>query len=237
MTDTAQSKHPHKVTQADLLHPVGARTSMMIADEHEPLDRDGCQKFIERTQLQIVPLSFHVSSTSGATVEYWAVDIHGKRTGITGFSFTDNTPDWADDIVRGYAMSKAEHTPGPWVSIVGNDRLHGTTLLRTAEVMTAQTRGEMSGRGYREDPSFVDNIKIADCGTFQDDISTDELHANAHLISAAPDLYEALSEVLREWEESIGTAGLSDAEVAEQNLDIVQSARAALAKARGEATP
>ena len=58
----------------------------------------------------------------------------------------------------------------------------------------------------------------------EDDKRTPECEANAHLIAAAPDLYEALEDALQELE----TMSYSHYERLERKI------RAALAKARGE---
>jgi hypothetical protein len=55
----------------------------------------------------------------------------------------------------------------------------------------------------------------------------DHQHANAHLIAAAPDLYAALERTLNFIENAEGELGIV--------LDSGSAARAALAKARGEA--
>jgi len=58
------------------------------------------------------------------------------------------------------------------------------------------------------------------------------LDANTHLIAAAPELYEALDEVLR----SLSNPALADY-LDDEDLGRIESAKAALAKANGEVTP
>ena len=87
-------------------------------------------------------------------------------------------------------------TPGKWTAICGGPYDYKGSRLVTAEVMTVETRSMLPGRGYRDDPHDVDNVEVAKVATFQDDISVDELHANAHLIASAPDLYAALDHLV-----------------------------------------
>jgi hypothetical protein len=102
-------------------------------------------------------------------------------------------------------MTDTKFTPGPWVSQPHNDYDKDIYVLG----------GDTFIR--------VDN----------DDVEHDEATANAHLIAAAPDLYEALS--------SVGDNLLSGDDSAHGgyvDLDgaAVQKIMDALAKARGEAS-
>lgn len=91
------------------------------------------------------------------------------------------------------------HTPGPWF-ITGS--------------MTKYVEARIPGRMIQE---------VAACGpTAADDGYGEQQMANARLIAAAPDLLEALSEVV-EWLEHGDHAG-----------PMHSKARAAIAKARGE---
>ena len=97
-------------------------------------------------------------------------------------------------------MSK--HLPGPW------------------ELMDIGDYGDFDGysRVLMSEPLSGDNpVRIAAIHTHGDDVS----EANASLIAAAPDLYEALRDMC-------STGGLDD------GTDIIAKAEAALAKARGE---
>ena len=72
-------------------------------------------------------------------------------------------------------------------------------------------------------------------GGFDDDhqrTSKGELSANAHLISAAPELYEAL----KDWVSLHGSANAAELVKAfgDEEAECILAARAALAKARGE---
>lgn len=65
------------------------------------------------------------------------------------------------------------------------------------------------------------------CASGRIDGPFDKVMANAHLIAAAPDLYEALDWAIQSWDEH-NKHGFN------MQGDWVQDARAALAKARGE---
>ena len=95
-------------------------------------------------------------------------------------------------------MSDTKFTPGPW----RYDRTNGSPT--TGEHMIAGAK-----------PGYL--AEVRDCGS-------GDVHANAHLIAAAPDLYAALYALLK--------ANLS---CDDDNIDAADAARAALAKARGEA--
>lgn len=64
--------------------------------------------------------------------------------------------------------------------------------------------------------------------------SWDEAYANVSLISAAPELYEALVELVTEYESTVD-GEYSGTELLAEMLEPAVRARAALAKARGEA--
>jgi hypothetical protein len=100
-------------------------------------------------------------------------------------------------------------TNGPW------------SVHNTADVFTAL--GAINSEGTSA-PSN-DGWHIADCD--MGGLCLDEVRANAHLIAAAPDLYEALESLLDDLKMT-----------PEINLDgwgiETNQARAALAKARGE---
>ena len=91
----------------------------------------------------------------------------------------------------------AKHTPGPW-----------------------RSRNRLGSGNWKDERSIgVESFEwiIADvCGDID---HTDEARANARLIAAAPDLLEALADLV---ENGLGT-------------EAVKRARAAIAKARGEA--
>ena len=74
------------------------------------------------------------------------------------------------------------------------------------------------------------------CGTYSH-MGTAEANANEHLIAAAPDLYEALLGILEIVSDSSGVSGFHlNGDVADWDyFDEINTATAALAKARGEA--
>lgn len=92
-------------------------------------------------------------------------------------------------------MSKEKWTPGPWVVVDGSLTDNISVNSVDGDYYIATTHGW--------------------AGIDADD---DTCAANSHLISAAPELYEALQNAI--------AAGLPE--------DVWQEARAALAKARGE---
>ena len=102
-------------------------------------------------------------------------------------------------------MTELKATPGPWaydVTVAFSDR--------------------------PDLPCVVDEYRLIVAQCWDDGHSDDECEANAHLIAAAPDLYEALDAL----EYQLG--GETDA-VKRRFADVRSKARAALAKARGEA--
>jgi hypothetical protein len=104
-------------------------------------------------------------------------------------------------------MSKTNHTPAPWA-------VDGTTAAENLDVI-----GE-NGR-----------VAMLDC----DDIDADTLEANARLIAAAPELLEALILLLNVESAALWGARLT---AANNGLDVAyhfDKARAAIAKASGEA--
>ena len=91
-------------------------------------------------------------------------------------------------------MTEPKFTPGPW------------------EMAYQDQHGQLIVRGK--------HIEVATCWHHSVGAIEKEMHANAHLIAAAPELYEALEYVM--------TAH------GEQLSDAFEKAQAALAKARGE---
>lgn len=110
-------------------------------------------------------------------------------------------------------MTDTEWTPGPWVvgwktagnNLPGHTSISGAIGKPREHLAMAQVVTELDGEAYTEG------------------------EANAFLISAAPDMAEALEKLIG-WEDTIRTyipnGGLTSA---------LTAARAALAKARGEA--
>lgn len=109
-------------------------------------------------------------------------------------------------------MSKAKHTPGPWVLIDG-DR------FEDEKVITTQSR-----------------INESMCCICEMDVDFDGPHgeeqeANASLIAAAPDLLEALQDMLDAFSKN-GLGGEYDP----GEVPAIDKAVAAIAKALGEPT-
>ena len=103
-------------------------------------------------------------------------------------------------------------TPGPWTPII-------RPAMGTAAGCTVATI--MPEGPYRGD------VTRSQSAEHIDGIAKDELIANAHLIAAAPDLYAALERALNFIANTEGEMG--------EPLSCGDIARAALAKARGEA--
>lgn len=107
-------------------------------------------------------------------------------------------------------MSEAKHTPGPWHIVIDDD---GNPLSGRPMVAAAP---ELDCAIVHWD-GFIQKYWRSARGD-------KEIHANARLIAAAPDLLEALE---------LADAALSGANM---NMQVVErKVRAAIAKAKGEA--
>jgi len=106
-------------------------------------------------------------------------------------------------------MSKTKFTPGPWKAI--RDPLHYGSL----STVYAGSTEEKAGIGAQ---------MLVQVGGWS---NPTEQEANAHLIAAAPDMYMVLEEVFDEVENYMERTGRS--------VTWGEKAKAALAKARGEA--
>jgi hypothetical protein len=107
--------------------------------------------------------------------------------------------------------------------LVGENKEHDITCY---EVMSAKTRGELTGEGathYRKDVHCVDNISVAHA--YWRDMADEEAKANAALIACAPEMYEMLNDI-SDILLSIGGRG---------NHIMAERIEPLLAKARGEA--
>jgi len=104
-------------------------------------------------------------------------------------------------------MSEAKFTKGPW-----------------NQESTGDGKRICIGLGMFDGPNGYDVAEV-----YSDDVTEEtcvEAQANAHLIAAAPELYEALD----------GLIGVTDRPSAPDYVrDAIRAAHAALAKARGEA--
>lgn len=96
-------------------------------------------------------------------------------------------------------MTKLKATPGPWH--IGG--AHGVIVY--------------AGDGYA----------VASCATYHGRFTNEEAERNSNLIAAAPDLYEALNEIVKSLSDQDDEGMI---EHAQQMID----ARLALSKARGE---
>ena len=111
-------------------------------------------------------------------------------------------------------MSEEMFTPGPW-----------------DQEPTGDGKRICIGLGLFDGPNGYDVAEV-----YSDDVTEEtykEAKANAHLIAAAPDLYEALEVAL---EQAIGCFQNHYGEdpIGIPEPEYIQKARAALAKARGE---
>lgn len=97
---------------------------------------------------------------------------------------------------------KAQHTPGPWKAADLGDSI------------------------WIEGPNFKDNVICDMVGREERGVLTSEDVANAHLIAAAPELLEALEELLKLYTET-------DFDVCGLDLPFVDKANALIAKTKG----
>ena len=113
-------------------------------------------------------------------------------------------------------MTEAKFTPGPWdISKVGY--IHKNGVMHPLSVDESRLEGESwIAMRKRLAPEFGEREA--------------EAEANAHLIAAAPELYEALENLSG----LFGTLITYDSDKHKAIADDVQAARAALAKARGD---
>lgn len=104
-------------------------------------------------------------------------------------------------------MSETKFTPGPWRTVRPSDN---PTKLYVRDCGGLIAEGPFPSHYEGQDERFAKEV--------------DQYEANARLIAAAPELYEALDQIL----DDMGNDGLSCCQAAKDQ------ARAALAKARGE---
>lgn len=107
-------------------------------------------------------------------------------------------------------MSQTHFTPGPW--------------FQSHRKQDDEDGGYMT-QVYDADGETIANLAWHPVET-PSGLRTDR-EENAHLISAAPELYAALDNILHQ-------LSISDDEGLFEHADVVASARAVLAKARGE---
>ena len=111
-------------------------------------------------------------------------------------------------------MSGGKHTPGPWSY---RSELHDDWgVVRAGRFFICQAK----------DPRYMDNEHLAQCR----EVGRDPWEANARLISAAPDLLDAIKPLLALLE-PVETLEL----LAAPELEKLNAARTAIAKAEGGA--
>tara|TARA_R100000306_G_scaffold26658_1_gene30401 strand:+ start:24 stop:338 length:315 start_codon:yes stop_codon:yes gene_type:complete len=103
-------------------------------------------------------------------------------------------------------MSDIKFTPGPW------------SVHNTGDIFT--DLGARNAEGI--DAPSNDGWHIADCD--MGGLCLEEVRANAHLIAAAPDMYEALQQAITSMQDS----GYQNSHV------VIRAGKAALAKAEGK---
>jgi len=114
----------------------------------------------------------------------------------------------------------SKHTPGPWEIEPLQGKYYGTRILLDSGVIEVWTDGSR--------PQKPSEREIADGWTpdvGMDHVESEEDYANACLISAAPELLDALRGLIRH----IGTTAMY------QDAPEFNAARAAIRKATGEA--
>lgn len=141
-----------------------------------------------------------------------------------------------------------KHTPGPW-GWFGNIK-HGGPYLATQHsgrqwVMGFRRLGMSHAQPvFQRDGLLVDGKELAIFEVCRDATSADDERvyrhdivgfrsADAHLIAAAPDLYEALADFNMTKDRIVGSQG--EDLVLRVPLAVIQKAAAALSRARGEA--
>lgn len=115
-------------------------------------------------------------------------------------------------------MSAAKHTPGPWEPIKLNSAPLGLWAVNAP--------------GYGGRNPLVCGMEYSKGGP----ILHAESEANARLIAAAPDLLEALKEMVAGDAEAIEEAQALGVPFPEEMLATFKKARAAIARATGETT-
>ena len=119
-------------------------------------------------------------------------------------------------------MSNAKFTPGPW-SIKNGVDIFGPLGGDSGDGVECDPNDGWHVAEVDEYPSFVLNEMVV--------LGADVRNANAHLIAAAPDLYEALEIMLADYWEASEDFDNESQMYAET---VISQSHAALAKARGE---
>lgn len=113
-------------------------------------------------------------------------------------------------------MTETKFTPGPWTAVVPhNEHIHDGRDISNYSVYAENE--------FHDDEKA--NNKAIVSMQFTSALGLAESTANAHLIAAAPELHEALSDMVLDWDHELPE---------DRYADFVGRARKALAKARGE---
>jgi hypothetical protein len=128
-------------------------------------------------------------------------------------------------------QSKAEFTPGPW-NLVNQEpkRLPGWGEEYVYEIESPNGNPLLPGESWQT--AIVYGTDVPDDQTESDRIVREIGLANAHLIAAAPELYEVVEAFVAEWDK--GTVE-NKTKIADMFKHVLKG-REALGKARGEAT-
>lgn len=125
--------------------------------------------------------------------------------------------------------SASKHTPGPWVARSSVDdpccvSIDGNDWPRLAQVVVAT---------YEPSDAWPEAYEEGRPPTLE--VSADGL-ANARLIAAAPDLLKALQRILVAFQfySAMAKEKIADHPVFDDDIEIINAAAAAIAKARGE---
>ena len=113
----------------------------------------------------------------------------------------------------------AKHTPGPWEAVEVNEEIP----LPAGVLIAVHKAGDYSKQGC------VCDIRAQGDGKYEPEVT----NANAHLISASPEMYDALKEVLAEASSpSFDDERLAYVEV-QMSKRTLEDIRKAVAKAEG----
>lgn len=124
------------------------------------------------------------------------------------------------------ALTGPKFTPGPWEIGPWVDSLGGNVY----RVIVAAGRKVSAVTVYGRKLDGTTGGRLLKHGGHTKTVSVDECDNNAHLVAAAPDLYEALHALMENPDYMVSVGG--NPNMVDRMLE---RARAALAKARGEA--
>lgn len=119
-------------------------------------------------------------------------------------------------------MSEAKFTPGPWWACIGPDQ------------PVPYYRGLVAMLGAYRD-QFISIVTGKNGSQAGHECSSEEWRANAHLIAAAPDLYEALYLCMQTLDQYADVSSINE-DCPNAAMTAMMRAKEVLAKARGENT-